>query len=105
LIAHTADDLQARRRASTIYLPTQRFTLLPQSYSESFSLSPTKICRALTFSARMDNTNGQLTDFTITPSFVRVIRVTYEHVEECLRTSSSSSSPLPSISYVVFSFV
>jgi hypothetical protein len=87
LIAHTADDLQARRRASTIYLPTQRFPLLPRAYSESFSLNPTKMCRALTFSARVDNTSGELTDFTITPSFVRVLRLTYQHVEECLRTS------------------
>jgi len=80
-------DLEARRRGTTVYLPTGRFTMFPPSLAEGpFSLNPGTDTPALSFGCLLA-TDGALTEFTVVPSTIRVSRRLSYHQAEELRSS------------------
>ncbi|KAK0558103.1 3'-5' RNA exonuclease complex component [Tilletia horrida] len=83
--------LRASHMVSTLYFPEVHYPLFPQSFThqgvDMGSLrragTPSDATqRAMTFSARINETSGQASDYKITPSLVRNIRVcSYENVQ------------------------
>ena len=84
-------DIEARRRGTTVYLPTGRFTMFPPALAEGpFSLNPGADTPALSFGCLLDPA-GALTEFTVVPSSIRVTRrLSYHQAEELL----ASADPL-----------
>lgn len=78
-------DLEARRRGTTVYLPTGRFTMFPPALAEGpFSLNPGVDAPALSFGCLVAD-DGALTEFTVVPSTIRVARrLSYHQAEELL---------------------
>jgi len=78
-------DLEARRRGTTVYLPTGRFTMFPPSLAEGpFSLNPGADSPALSFGCVLAG-DGALAEFTVVPSTIRVARrLSYHQAEELL---------------------
>jgi exoribonuclease-2 len=78
-------DLEARERGTSIYLPERRLPMLPEEISEdSLSLLARQERRALSFLATLDD-RGELKDWLITPSLIRVRwRLTYSQVDSLL---------------------
>lgn len=72
-------DLDARRRATTVYLPHRRIMMLPKDISESLSL--TGESNAITFSVKLDLTTGAIEDFKFCNSRIYVTRITYDEVD------------------------
>lgn len=80
-------DREARRRGTTVYLPTGRFTMFPASLAEGpFSLNAGVESPALSFGCFL-NAQGGLEDFTVVPSLIRVARRLSYHQAEELRAS------------------
>jgi exoribonuclease II len=83
-------DLEARARGANLYLPEGTITMLPPGATAVLGLGLTEISPALSFGLTVSET-GEVTDVDITPSWVRVTRLTYEGVngrlhEEPFRT-------------------
>lgn len=78
-------DLEARERGSSIYLPEERLAMLPEEISENaLSLLAHQDRSALSFLVTLDAA-GQLQDWVIHPSLIRVRRrLTYQEVDEML---------------------
>lgn len=78
-------DLEARRRCTTVYLPTGMVPMFPSDLATGpMSLNQGKICTALSFGVILDETGGVL-EFQICPSLVKpTYRLTYEDVDEIL---------------------
>lgn len=78
-------DLEARRRGTTVYLPTGRFTMFPPALAEGpFSLNPGADTPALSFGCLLDEA-GALVEFTVAPSSIRVTRrLSYHQAEDLL---------------------
>jgi exoribonuclease-2 len=76
-------DLEARRRGTTVYLPTGRFTMFPPVLAEGpFSLNPGADAPALSFGCLL-TPEGALAEFTVVPSTIRVTRrLSYHQAEE-----------------------
>jgi len=78
-------DLEARRRGTTVYLPTGRFTMFPPSLAEGpFSLNAGVGTPALSFGCLLTD-DGALAEFTVVPSTIRVARRLSYHQAEALR--------------------
>lgn len=78
-------DLEARRRTTTVYLPTGMIPMFPPELATGpMSLLQGKICCALSFSVLLDET-GALQEYTIHSSLIKpTYRLTYEDVDEML---------------------
>ncbi len=78
-------DLEARRRSTTIYLPTGMIPMFPSELATGpMSLVQGKICCALSFGVILDAT-GEVQDFQICASSIKTTyRLTYEDVDEML---------------------
>jgi exoribonuclease-2 len=78
-------DLEAQERGTSIYLPERRLPMLPEEISEdSLSLLARQERRAVSFLVNLDE-HGELKDWLITPSLIRVARrLTYGQVEGLL---------------------
>jgi exoribonuclease II len=79
-------DLEARRRATTIYLPTGMIPMFPTPLATGpMSLVQGRLCCALSFGVILDEAGGvseyQITASTIKPTY----RLTYEDVDEMLQ--------------------
>jgi exoribonuclease-2 len=80
-------DQEARRRGTTVYLPTGRFTMFPPSLAERrFSLNPDVATPALSFGCVLAG-DGALLEYTVIPSTIRVARRLSYHQAEDLRSS------------------
>lgn len=79
-------DLEARRRSTTLYLPTGMVPMFPPELATGpMSLVQGKICCALSFGVFLDETGG-VTSFSIHPSLIKpTYRLTYEDVDEMLQ--------------------
>ena len=67
-------DQEARRRGTTVYLPTGRFTMFPSSLAEGpFSLNPGVDTPALSFGCLLAD-DGALVAYEVVPSTIRVVR-------------------------------
>jgi exoribonuclease-2 len=78
-------DLEARRRCTTVYLPTGMVPMLPEELATGpMSLNQGQICCALSFCVEL-TAEGAIDTFTIHPSFIKpTYRLTYDDVDEML---------------------
>lgn len=76
----SAADLEARARGANLYLPEGVVTMLPWQATEALGLGLAEISPALSFGLRV-LPDGALADLEITPSWVRVTRLTYEEAD------------------------
>ena len=78
-------DREARKRGTTIYLPTGMIPMFPHSLATgAMSLIQGKLCHALSFGIELDE-QGAVASFTICPSLIKPsYRLTYEDVQEML---------------------
>lgn len=78
-------DKDARRRGTSIYLPTGMIPMFPTELATGpMSLIQGKVCHALSFAVDLDD-RGAVQDFSIHASFIKPsYRLTYEDVDEML---------------------
>ncbi|TAE53306.1 MAG: RNB domain-containing ribonuclease [Nostocales cyanobacterium] len=78
-------DLEARKRGSTVYLPTGMIPMFPEVLATGpMSLVQGRICCALSFGVVLDE-NGAVEEYKIHPSLIKpTYRLTYEDVDEIL---------------------
>lgn len=78
-------DLEARRRSTSLYLPTGMISMFPPALAtDPMSLVQGKLCPALSFGIVLDET-GAVEDYSIYTSLIKpTYRLTYEDVDEML---------------------
>ncbi|MBD3882515.1 VacB/RNase II family 3'-5' exoribonuclease [Phormidium tenue FACHB-886] len=78
-------DLEARRRCTTVYLPTGMIPMFPSELATGpMSLNQGQVCTALSFGVILDEA-AAVQEFQICPSLVKpTYRLTYEDVDEIL---------------------
>ncbi|AFY99118.1 ribonuclease catalytic domain-containing protein [Calothrix sp. PCC 6303] len=78
-------DLEARKRGSTVYLPTGMVPMFPELLATGpMSLLQGQICYALSFAVILDD-DGAVSEYSIHTSLVKpTYRLTYEDVDEML---------------------
>ncbi|HEY9851965.1 MAG TPA: ribonuclease R family protein [Leptolyngbyaceae cyanobacterium] len=78
-------DIEARRRSTTLYLPTGMVPMFPTELATGpMSLVQGKICHALSFAIELDE-RGAVKDYSIHASIIKpTYRLTYEDVDEML---------------------
>jgi exoribonuclease II len=78
-------DLEARRRCTTVYLPTGMIPMFPSELATGpMSLNQGQVCTALSFGIILDEA-AAVQEFEIRPSLVKpTYRLTYEDVDEIL---------------------
>lgn len=79
-------DLDARRRSTTLYLPTGMIPMFPAELATGpMSLVQGKICNALSFGIILDD-EGAVAEYSIHASIIKpTYRLTYEDVDEMLQ--------------------
>lgn len=91
-------DLEARRRGSTVYLPTGMVPMFPELLATGpMSLIQGKICYALSFGIILD-ADGAVADYSIHPSLIKpTYRLTYEDVDEMLELGVEAEPEIDAI--------
>jgi exoribonuclease-2 len=91
-------DLEARKRGSTVYLPTGMIPMFPEVLATGpMSLVQGKICCALSFGIVLDET-GAVEDYCIHPSLMKpTYRLTYEDVDEMLELGVEAEPEIAAI--------
>jgi len=91
-------DLEARRRTTTLYLPTGMIPMFPSEWATGpMSLIQGKVCCALSFAVIL-NPDGSLQTYEISPSQIKATyRLTYEDVDEMLALGVQAESELEAI--------
>jgi exoribonuclease-2 len=98
LIPEDELDLEARKRGSTVYLPTGMVPMFPEVLATGpMSLVQGKVCYALSFGIVLDD-NGAVADYSIHPSLIKpTYRLTYEDVDEMLDLGVQAESEIAAI--------
>jgi exoribonuclease-2 len=91
-------DLEARRRSTTLYLPTGMIPMFPSELATGpMSLVQGRICNALSFGVVL-NSLGAIEDYEIHASLIKTTyRLTYEDVDEMLELGVQAESELEAI--------
>ncbi|MBF2028095.1 MAG: VacB/RNase II family 3'-5' exoribonuclease [Oscillatoriales cyanobacterium C42_A2020_001] len=91
-------DLEARRRSTTIYLPTGMIPMFPSELATGpMSLIQGKVCCALSFGVILGET-GAIADYAIHASHIKTTyRLTYDDVDEMLELGVQGESELEAI--------
>ncbi len=91
-------DLEARKRGSTVYLPTGMIPMFPEVLATGpMSLLQGKVCYALSFGIILDQT-GAVEKYSIHPSLIKpTYRLTYEDVDEMLELSPEAEPEIEAI--------
>jgi exoribonuclease-2 len=91
-------DLEARRRSTTLYLPTGMVPMFPAELATGpMSLVQGRVCCALSFGIILDET-GAIQDYTIHTSLIKATyRLTYDDVDEMLELGVQGESELEAI--------
>jgi exoribonuclease-2 len=91
-------DLEARRRCTTVYLPTGMIPMFPPELATGpMSLNQGTVCTALSFGVILDDA-GAIEDYQIAPSLVKpTYRLTYEDVDEMLELGVQAEPELDAI--------
>ncbi len=84
--ADSLADFEARARGANLYLPEGTVTMLPPEATQILALGLDEISPALSFGLDLDET-GNIVDFEIIPSLVRVTRLSYREAETRLEES------------------
>ncbi|GAP97834.1 ribonuclease catalytic domain-containing protein [Leptolyngbya sp. NIES-2104] len=92
-------DLDARKRITTIYLPTGMIPMFPSELATGpMSLNPGKTCCALSFAVIL-TAEGAVEDFSIHASSIRsTYRLTYEDVDEMLHLGVQGEPEIEALS-------
>lgn len=92
-------DLEARRRTTTVYLPTGMIPMFPPELATGpMSLIQGKVCCALSFAVILDET-GAVQDYQIYTSLIKpTYRLTYEDVDEMLQLSLEAEREIYQVS-------
>ncbi len=91
-------DLEARRRSTTLYLPTGMISMFPLELAAGpMSLVQGKLCPALSFGVFLDET-GAVEDYRIHASLIKpTYRLTYEDVDEMLHLAIKAEPEIPTL--------
>lgn len=91
-------DLEARRRSTTLYLPTGMIPMFPPDLATGpMSLVQGKICTALSFGIVLDE-DGAVQEYSIHTSIIKpTYRLTYEDVDEMLELAVPAEPELAAI--------
>lgn len=91
-------DLEARRRITTVYLPTGMVPMFPSELATGpMSLNPGATCCALSFGVILSEA-GAVEDYTIHASSIKsTYRLTYDDVDEMLQWGVQAESELETI--------
>ena len=91
-------DLEARRRSTSLYLPTGTIPMFPAALATGpMSLRQGELCYALSFGVVLDET-GAIADYTISPSLIRpTYRLTYDDVEDILQLQIQAEQEVEAI--------
>jgi exoribonuclease II len=91
-------DLEARRRCTTLYLPTGMIPMFPQDLATGpMSLTQGRLCTALSFGVVLDS-DGAIADYSIHASQVKpTYRLTYEDVDEILELGVQAEPELETL--------
>jgi exoribonuclease-2 len=91
-------DMEARRRSTTLYLPTGMVPMFPPELATGpMSLVQGKVCCALSFGVILDET-GAIADYGIYASLIKITyHLTYEDVDEMLELGVQAESELEAI--------
>ncbi|MBD2300995.1 VacB/RNase II family 3'-5' exoribonuclease [Nostoc sp. FACHB-87] len=91
-------DLEARKRGSTVYLPTGMVPMFPEILATGpMSLVQGRICCALSFGIIL-NSNGAVEDYSIHASLIKpTYRLTYEDVDEMLELGVQAEPEIAAI--------
>ncbi|MBF2002762.1 MAG: VacB/RNase II family 3'-5' exoribonuclease [Synechococcales cyanobacterium M58_A2018_015] len=91
-------DLEARRRCTTIYLPTGMISMFPSELATGpMSLNQGQVCTALSFAVVLDEL-GAIQSYEIHPTLVKpTYRLTYEDVDEMLELELQAEPELQAL--------
>ncbi|MEB3336499.1 MAG: ribonuclease R family protein, partial [Leptolyngbyaceae bacterium] len=91
-------DLEARRRSTTLYLPTGMIPMFPSQLATGpMSLVQGRICCALSFGVVLDQA-GAVEDYTIQISLIKpTYRLTYDDVDEMLELGIQAEPEISAI--------
>lgn len=91
-------DLEARKRTTTLYMPTGMVPMFPPDLATGpMSLVQGQICCALSFAIILDAA-GAVTEYNIYPSFIKpTYRLTYEDVDEMLELGVQAEPEIEAI--------
>lgn len=91
-------DLEARRRSTTVYLPTGMVPMFPSALATGpMSLIQGKVCCALSFGVVLDEA-GAVQDYSIHTSLIKpTYRLTYEDVDEMLELGVQAEPEIAAI--------
>ncbi len=91
-------DLEARRRCTTVYLPTGMVPMFPSELASGpMSLVQGEVCCALSFAIRLDE-QGAVQAYEIYPSYIRpTYHLTYEDVDEMLELGITAEPELAAL--------
>jgi exoribonuclease-2 len=91
-------DMEARRRSTTLYLPTGMVPMFPPELATGpMSLVQGKVCCALSFDVVLDET-GAIAEYGIHASLIKITyHLTYEDVDEMLELGVQAESELEAI--------
>ncbi len=88
-------DLEARKRSTTLYLPTGMISMFPVELATGpMSLRQGELCAALSFGVVLDS-QGAVEDFSIHASLIKpTYRLTYHDVDEMLQLGITAEAEL-----------
>ncbi len=91
-------DMEARRRCTTVYLPTGMIPMFPSELATGpMSLIQGQVCHALSFAIVLDDT-GAIATYDIYPTLIKpTYRLTYEDVDEMLEIGVTAEPELEAI--------
>ncbi|NET70344.1 MAG: VacB/RNase II family 3'-5' exoribonuclease [Sphaerospermopsis sp. SIO1G2] len=94
-------DLEARKRGSTVYLPTGMISMFPEVLATGpMSLVQGKVCCALSFAVVLDE-NGAVESYQIHPSLIKpTYRLTYQDVDEMLELGVQGEPEIEAIAHL-----
>lgn len=89
-------DLEARRRSTTLYLPTGMVSMFPTELAIGpMSLRQGQLCPALSFGVTLDD-HGAVLDYSIHASLIKpTYRLTYHDVDEMLQLGIKAEPEIP----------
>ncbi len=91
-------DLEARRRSTSLYLPTGMVSMFPTELATGpMSLIEGQVCSALSFGVILDETGG-IQEYEIHSSLIKpTYRLTYDDVDEMLQLGVQNEPEIPDL--------
>ncbi|MEO0834544.1 MAG: ribonuclease R family protein, partial [Cyanobacteria bacterium J06642_3] len=92
-------DLEARRRSTSIYLPTGMVSMFPHELATGpMSLVQGQVCPSISFGVILDE-SGAITEYSISPSIIKpTYRLTYDDVDEILELGLTNEPEIADLS-------